>query len=430
MHSSRAVAALICVLLIFLIPVSVNADWSMYRGNAAKTGVGTGEPILKPVLLWNQTLNGNVGSPPAVVNGIAYVGSDDGYVYALNASTGSQIWNCSLGHISYSTPAVADGYLFVGSHDHYNIMNSTGDPTPQLPNAYKGYVNAINIQTGENCWNKTFEAYVSAPVVSENIVYVTSDHLYALSETSGQILWSNQVGGLIPSLAVADGIVFTSGPYAYEAVTGHYIWSASRNLYDYPIIANSTVYTTNILGEMAAFKAGTGEDLWNYNLSVWSWSEPAVSNGVLFLGSKQNQLCALNGTNGDIIWNVFMGSHSASFSPVIASDVLYLSYFGGLYAFNTTNGNQLWNYNVTAYGTGQLTDAVVDKGTIYVAAGNSLYAFVDRSSLPQSTISPAIDSVISNNTIIVIIAAIAIIVVVAIMGFRIWQYRKKVNLSI
>jgi eukaryotic-like serine/threonine-protein kinase len=431
MHRSTAIVALLCSLALFAyFPSTVYADWSMDRGNAARTAEGTGNAILEPTLLWNRTLSGNVWSPPAVINGVAYVGSDDGYVYALNASTGDQLWNCSLGHISYSTPAVANGYLFVGSHDHYNILNSTWDPTfVQLPNAYKGYVNAINIQTGESCWNRTFETYVSAPIVSENIVYVTSDKLYALRESSGQTLWASQVGGLLRSLSVADGKVFTSGPYAYDAVTGYSIWIDSRNLYDYPIFANDTIYTANILGKMAAFKADTGEELWNVNVSSWSSYAPAISNGVLFLGSEEYQLCALNGTNGKLLWNVSIGSQHDSISPVIVSDILYLSYFDELYTFNATNGNQLWNYNMTTkYGTGQLTDAVVDNGTIYVAARNSLYAIVDKSTLPQTTTSPVIDAVISSNPI-VIIAAIAIIAVAAIMVLVITRYQKKSKTS-
>lgn len=428
MRRFQAFTILICCLLFILtcVPEAVNADWSMYRGNAAKTGEGTSDAILEPTLLWNQTLSGNVGSSPAVVNGVAYVGSDDGYIYALNASTGSQIWNCSLGRISYSTPAVGNGYLFVGSHDHYNILNSTWDPTfVQLPNAYKGYVNAINLQTGESCWNRTFETYVTAPVVSENIVYVTADQLYALSEINGNILWVQQVGGLMSSLSVADGRVFISGPYAYDKVTGHSIWIDSRNLYDYPIIDNNTIYTANILGKMAAFKADTGEELWSIDVSSWSSYAPAISNGVLFLGSREYQLCALNGTNGNPIWNASIGSQAGSISPVIAHDILYFSYYGGLYAFNATNGIQLWNYNTTAYyGTGQLTDAVVDKGIIYVASGNGLYAFVDRSTLPRPTTSPATDSTISSNPV-AIIEAIAIIVIMAIIALGIIRYRKK-----
>jgi len=36
-------------------------------------------------LKWNYTTGGNVGSSPAVVNGVVYVGSDDHNVYALSA---------------------------------------------------------------------------------------------------------------------------------------------------------------------------------------------------------------------------------------------------------------------------------------------------------------------------------------------------------
>jgi outer membrane protein assembly factor BamB len=226
------------------------------------------------------------------------------------------------------------------------------------------------------------------------------------------------------SLSVGDGKVFTSGPYAYDAVTGRSIWIDSRNLYDYPIIANNTIYTANILGKTAAFKADTGEELWNINLSSWSSYAPATSDGVLFLSSKEYQLCALNGTNGSIIWNASVGNQAYGISPVIASDILYLSYFGGLYSFNTTNGNQLWYYNMTAYqGTKYLTDIVVDNGTIYVASGKGVYTFVDESTLPQLTIPKASDSATTSGPLVA--EAIVSTVVIAIVLLEVWHYRSK-----
>lgn len=39
---------------------------------------------------WSYTTGGNVGTSPAVANGVVYVGSADGNVYALNASTGAE----------------------------------------------------------------------------------------------------------------------------------------------------------------------------------------------------------------------------------------------------------------------------------------------------------------------------------------------------
>jgi outer membrane protein assembly factor BamB len=54
-----------------------------------------------------------------VANGVVYVGSDNGNVYALNASTGSKLWSYTTGRSPYSTssPAVVNGAVYVGSWD-------------------------------------------------------------------------------------------------------------------------------------------------------------------------------------------------------------------------------------------------------------------------------------------------------------------------
>ena len=44
---------------------------------------------------------------PAVANGVVYVGSEDGLVYALNAATGTELWSFTTGQIVLSSPAVA-----------------------------------------------------------------------------------------------------------------------------------------------------------------------------------------------------------------------------------------------------------------------------------------------------------------------------------
>jgi outer membrane protein assembly factor BamB len=46
-----------------------------------------------------------------------YVGSYDGKIYAVNATTGKQLWNVSTGYKIGSSPALADGVLYVGSYD-------------------------------------------------------------------------------------------------------------------------------------------------------------------------------------------------------------------------------------------------------------------------------------------------------------------------
>ena len=54
-------------------------------------------------------------SSPAVANGVVYVGSVDGNVYALNASTGAKLWSYRNWRRRDSSPAVANGVVYVGS---------------------------------------------------------------------------------------------------------------------------------------------------------------------------------------------------------------------------------------------------------------------------------------------------------------------------
>jgi len=54
-----------------------------------------------------------------VGNGVVYIGSEDGNVYALNARTGAKLWSYFTGFRVTSCPAVANGILYVGSDfDH------------------------------------------------------------------------------------------------------------------------------------------------------------------------------------------------------------------------------------------------------------------------------------------------------------------------
>ena len=57
-------------------------------------------------------------SSPSVNNGVVYVGSEDGIVYALNASNGAFVWKYTTGgQIMVSSPAVYDGRIYIGSND-------------------------------------------------------------------------------------------------------------------------------------------------------------------------------------------------------------------------------------------------------------------------------------------------------------------------
>src|SRR5260221_379385 len=69
------------------------ASWPMFRGGPALLGVS---PVTVPkelALLWSFKTQGPVKSSAAITGGRAFIGSDDGRLYALDLSNGKKIWD-------------------------------------------------------------------------------------------------------------------------------------------------------------------------------------------------------------------------------------------------------------------------------------------------------------------------------------------------
>ena len=131
-------------------------------------------------LLWSYQYKGAaMCSSATVIAGVAYVGSADDYIYALDAPSGEVRWRIQTGNEVCSTPAVADGVVYVGSRDHHVYALD----------AASGLV-LWRFETGDEVW--------SSPAVADGVVYVGSrDHyVYALDAERGALLWRHETGWL------------------------------------------------------------------------------------------------------------------------------------------------------------------------------------------------------------------------------------------
>jgi hypothetical protein len=70
---------------------------AMFRGDAARSGTYRGGGPALAGLAWRVATDGDVVSSPAIAGGVVYVGSNDGYLYALDLATGARRWRTSLG---------------------------------------------------------------------------------------------------------------------------------------------------------------------------------------------------------------------------------------------------------------------------------------------------------------------------------------------
>ena len=130
-------------------------------------------------ILWQSATNGAVQSSPDLANGLLYVGSNDGGLYAFDATTGQLAWKALTGGVVISSPDVANGLVYVGSGD--------------------GKLYAFDAVTGQAVWVfATSAAITSSPDVVGGLVYIGSDDgaVYALDALTGKMVWKALTGAL------------------------------------------------------------------------------------------------------------------------------------------------------------------------------------------------------------------------------------------
>jgi outer membrane protein assembly factor BamB len=326
-------------------------------------------------------------------NVVVYVGSNDSYLYALDALTGALVWKAATGGAINSSPTLAGGAVYVGSED--------------------SYVYAFNAGTGALKWKYFADGAVDgSPTVAGGVVYVDHNNsnyinagnsLLALDAITGAEFW--QYGGNTPYIAqsptVSGGIVYWvntfTGPgiLALNAGTGALQWSAYDG-WDYsfnPAVSGGTLYVGVSMAVAAAFDLQTHSMKWIYTVHtttdslslVGSAGSPTVGNGMVYIPGYDGYLYALDAQAGNLIWKqpskgAVAGSMPGSgvfSSPVFWNGIVFAgdndSY---IYALDAATGAVKWTYgNGIQPGVGPANPTIAN-GILYCGdyMGN-FYAF-------------------------------------------------------
>jgi outer membrane protein assembly factor BamB len=128
---------------------------------------------------------------------VVYIGSFDGYVYALvarGANGGTLLWKASTGYNVWSSAAVADNDVYIASAG--------------------GTVYAYKPRTGAVSWSFATGEFIYTDVsVANGVVYVGSNSgtLYALNDSTGALLWTADLGDPVwGRVLVSDGVLYVN----------------------------------------------------------------------------------------------------------------------------------------------------------------------------------------------------------------------------
>src|SRR5437867_865591 len=401
-----------------------------FRGDLANSGASNSRAPDAPIApIWDRNTGAReIGATPAVAYGKLFVTTMHG-LFALDARDGLVVWTAP-GARGFSSPAVFDNSVIVGTSN--------------------GTLIRLNASTGSVQWetpllaHPLFSGITSSPKVAFDRVFVGtfnesggSGEVVALWVNNGSVGWRHPTGSVhYSSAAYGDGSVYVGimgtynttsqvtfdppyGVLALNATTGEENWffPTAGSVAASPAIAGPRLIAPAKDGNVYAIDRATGTLIWQVSADA-GISSPAVSRGTVFIGGGafggNGLVVALDATTGTRRWSFAPNGPVQASITYVDGKVLFATNaaHGTVYALNATSGTLIWSFESSPaeyiLGSPVVADGIVflpsDNGHVY-ALGQSLAA---PHSMPAS-LSPWVYL----GAPIVVAAVIAVLVVFA-----------------
>lgn len=285
-------------------------------------------------LKWKFKTDGKIFSSPIAQNGIVYIGSEDGYFYAIDEKSGNLKWKFKTNGAIHSSASIFNDIVYFGSFD--------------------GHYYAVNAKTGKEVWRfKTKGEHWYSEVGMWGMK--PSDLLMA-------DLWdfylSTPAVYLDPKTAL---VIFGSSDgtmYAVDAKKGNLKWSfhTKAAIHSTPVLEKSTVYFGGWDGVFYALDCKTGKEKWKFATEIKTGftgiqASATVSNGIVYFGARDPYLFALDAKNGKLIWKYNAENSWILSSAVIKDNTIYVgtSDTYALLALDAKTGEEKYRFKGNGY---------------------------------------------------------------------------------
>ena len=265
-------------------------DWHTFMYDLGFSGVSPDQNLAPPLeLLWKFKTGGPLYASPVIANGILYIGSTDGKLYALDAKRWGIKWVFDAGDAIRYSAAV------FGNRVYFSARNNK--------------VYALDAKTGEKLWEFKSKNWMDAPpIVADNKVYVGAfrSTIYVLNARTGTLESRRdktiQIQGV--EYGCANGVFRPVSPEHNAKVwRGQTAGSES-----YPVTANGIVYIGARDGQLHAFDTTSKTQTWVHQLGGFIEAAPAISDGILYAASGDGSIYAF--TNASAATNLTNGNRA------------------------------------------------------------------------------------------------------------------------
>ena len=304
-------------------------------------------------LKWKYKTDGKIFSSPIAKNEIVYIGSEDGFLYAIDEKKGDLKWKFKTDGAIHSTPSIFENIIYFGSFDgnYYAVNATTGEQIWKFKTGGEHWIGEIGMwgfkpetQYMEDLWS----FYLSSPVVYENgktaqVLFGSSDgNIYSVDAKTGELKWKFKTNGPVHGTPVIDkNKIYIGGwdatLYAINIETGKEIWQFAtgtktgfKGIQSSVAVSDGKVYFGAREPFFFALDAETGKLVWKYDAeNSWILSSATIKDNVVYVGTSDTYaLLALDAKTGIEKYRFKANGYVYS-SPAIAGNTIYFGDFTG-----------------------------------------------------------------------------------------------------
>ena len=272
-------------------------------------------------------------SGAVVVEGVVYAGTGEGKLVALDRQTGESLWDFDLlgnegARAVYGTPALSGSTMYVGGYDGFLYVFDIGGSTDPLNWAEPVLLDSKEVKTpleeepepivggpsvvDEDCSDASGGVPCQIVMVgsSDNSVYTFEVTFESEDRASIRDLHRFETGGKVWSTpAESNGVAYFGSldhkVYALSITSGDVIWEfeTGGGVVASPVVANGRVYVGSFDSTFYALNAATGEEEWRFtDAGNWFWAGAVASSNTVFAPSLDGSLYALELGTGRLRW--------------------------------------------------------------------------------------------------------------------------------
>ena len=278
---------------------------------------------------WQSDISAKLSGGILQAYGKIFIGSEHGYLVALDRETGDVVWRKKVPGEVLSKPAAGDGLIYV--------------------NLGSGKLLALHPDTGEERWSHEQEVPAltlrgqSSPTVANGgvLVGLETGKLSVLISDSGYSAWSAEIATAkgaseFERLVDVDTQPLISGPYAYAIAyngnlaavdirSGNVVWKREYSSYREIAMDTQTIYVVDSNGVVYGLDKTSGIERWSQPaLRGWYLTGPAVAGNYLAMGDQEGNLHWLNKESGELVSREDFDSSGFFIEPIVADDKLIL----------------------------------------------------------------------------------------------------------